>query len=174
MVSFDCTIVEFSSSPNLSADCESDEGGSSPVLADADNRQKQWKQMSGRNGGITKVDTILFCPLVHYVAFFSQERNKSRQNFDNFGRETMISIYNYVNDDRRLWKINAEHYAAGECSIRIFDRFKSQKMECCLVSGRDLYLSWPLIFLEHVHPIKTFIVFFLNIQLYSFQNPSWR
>ena len=87
MASFDCTIVKFSSGPNLSADCDSDEGGSSPVLADADNRQKQWKQMSGRDGGITKVDTILFCPLVHYVAFFSQETSQDKTLSISGGRE---------------------------------------------------------------------------------------
>ena len=132
MVSFDCTIVKFSPSPNLSADCDSDEGGSSPVLADADNRQKQWKQMSGRDGGITKVDTILFCPLVHYVAFFSQERNKSRQNFVNLGRERMISIYNYVNDDilaKRGWhKTNLILIAMGFLAFLLLFSFMVQEI----------------------------------------------
>ena len=94
------------SSPNHCADCDSDEG-SALVLADADNRQKQWKQMSGRNGGIRKVDTtILFSPLVHYVAS-SQNRNKVKTKLWQFREgERMISIYNYVNDDilaKREW-----------------------------------------------------------------------
>ena len=99
-----------SSSPNHWADSDSDEG-SALLLADADNRQKQWKQMSGRNGGIRKVDTtILFSPLVHYVAS-SQDRNKVKTKLWQFREgETMISIYNYVNDDilaKREWhKIN--------------------------------------------------------------------
>ena len=120
------------SSPNHCADCGSDEG-SALVLADADNRQKQWKQMSGRNGGIRKVDTaILFSPLVHYVAS-SQNRNKVKTKLWQFREgERMISIYNYVNDDilaKRGWhKTNLILIAMGFLAFLLLFSFMVQEI----------------------------------------------
>ena len=80
-------------------------------LAGADNRQNQWKQMSG-NDDIRKVGTILFCRLVHYLVSTSRTLEKT-QNFDNFGRKRMISIHYYVNVNilaKREWhKMNKKY-----------------------------------------------------------------
>ena len=81
-----------------------------------------WHHKSGHHSFLSA------CPLCGLL----QPRNKSRQNFVNLGRERMISIYNYVNDDilaKRGWhKTNLILIAMGFLAFLLLFSFMVQEI----------------------------------------------